>query len=75
MSAGDDVVEFESVPIYCRQCLSTDRQQASSSQQRCTKSESFDSDSAAASVEYTPLRLRNILMFWTPTPAQTPKSV
>jgi len=32
VSAGDDVVEFESVPVYCSQCLSTDRQQAGSSQ-------------------------------------------
>jgi len=32
VSAGDDVVEFESVPFYCSQCLSTDRQQTCSSQ-------------------------------------------
>jgi len=34
VSASDDVVEFESAPFYCSQCLSTDtdRQQASSSQ-------------------------------------------
>jgi len=32
--AGDDVVEFESVPFYCSQCLSTDRQQTCSSQDR-----------------------------------------
>jgi len=32
VSAGDDVVEFESVPFYCSQCLSTDRQQTGSSQ-------------------------------------------
>jgi len=32
VSAGDDVVEFESVPFYCSQCMSTDRQQAGSSQ-------------------------------------------
>jgi len=31
VSAGDDVVEFESVPFYCSQCLSTDRQQTCSS--------------------------------------------
>ena len=31
VSAGDDVVEFESVPFYCSQCLSTDRQQPCSS--------------------------------------------
>ena len=32
VSAGDDVVDFESVPFHCSQCLSTDRQQAGSSQ-------------------------------------------
>ena len=32
VSAGDDVVEFESVPFYCSQCLSTEGQQACSSQ-------------------------------------------
>jgi len=32
MSAGDDVVEFAFVPFYCSQCLSTDRQQAGSTQ-------------------------------------------
>jgi len=39
------------------------------------ESESFDSDSAPASAEYapTPLGLRHILKFCTPTPAQTPK--
>jgi len=43
--------------------------------QRCTESETFDSDFTPASAEYTPtpLRLRNISKFWTPTPAQTPK--
>jgi len=32
VSASDDVVEFKFVPFYCSQCMSTDRQQASSSQ-------------------------------------------
>jgi len=32
VSADDDVVEFESVPFCCSQCLSTDRQQTCSSQ-------------------------------------------
>jgi len=43
--------------------------------QRCTESEIFYSDSTPASAECTPtpLWLRNILKFWTPTPAQTPK--
>ena len=36
---------------------------------RFTESEIFDSDFAPASVEYTPTPLRNILKFWTPTPA------
>jgi len=35
MSAGDDGVEFESVPFYCSQRLSIDKQQASSSQDQC----------------------------------------
>jgi len=37
--------------------------------QRCTESEIFDSNPAPASAEYTPSPLRNILIFWTPTPA------
>ena len=64
---GEEISVMWGVNAKCRRIAGTG--------QRCTESEIFDSDSAPASAEYTPTPFWHILKFWTPTPAQTLKSV